>query len=113
MNEPEIDLNIPLPFILAAMSDVNCMFKKTSAADFCEKWTSDRQGIAPDQRGYREASKALLSDLTGYETTSTNIWLSYRERTPELVERYLTLVDLIWAAEKLKKATEMEEGLDS
>jgi hypothetical protein len=103
MNEPEIDLNIPLPFILAAMSDLSSMFKKTSAVDFCEKWTSEKKGIAAEQRGYREASKALLSELTGYEITSTNIWLSYRERTPELVERYLTLVDVVWSAEKLQQ----------
>jgi|GEM_PF-3050436 len=103
MNEPEINLNIPLPFILAAMSDLSSMFKKTSAADFCEKWTAEKKGIAPDQRGYREASKSLLAELTGYETTSTNIWLSYRERTPELVERYLTLVDVVWSAEKIQQ----------
>ena len=103
MNEPEFHLNIPLPFILAAMRDVNVMFKKTSAVEFCEKWTHERKGLAPEQRGYREASKALLSELTGYETTSTNIWLSYRERTPELVERYLTLVDVIWTAEKIQQ----------
>ena len=108
MEEFLADLDIPLPFILAAMRDVDSMFKKTSAADFCAKWTADKKGIAPDQWGYREASKALLAELTGYEVTSTNTWLSYRERTPELVERYLSLVDLVWTAEKLKEET-MEE----
>jgi hypothetical protein len=102
MDELQMDLEIPLHLILAAMSNENVMFKKTSAADFCAKWTPDKKGIAPDQRGFREASKALLAELTGYQTTSTNIWLSDRERTPELVEKYLTLVDLVWTAEKMK-----------
>ncbi|PSN11825.1 hypothetical protein C7293_22705 [filamentous cyanobacterium CCT1] len=98
-----MDLDIPLHLILAAMSDEGGMFKKTSAADFCARWTPEKKGIAIEQRGYREASKALLAELTGYQTTSTNIWLSDRERTPELVEKYLTLVDLVWMAEKLKE----------
>lgn len=97
-----MDLDIPLHLILAAMSDEGGMFKKTSAADFCARWTLDKKGVAIDQRGYREASKALLAELTGYQTTSTNIWLSDRERTPELVEKYLTLVDLVWTTEKMK-----------
>ena len=102
MDELQMDLEIPLHLILAAMSNENVMFKKTSAADFCTKWTPDKKGITPDQRGFREASKALLAELTGYQVTSTNIWLSDRERTPELVEKYLTLVDLVWTAEKMK-----------
>ncbi|PSR17806.1 hypothetical protein C8255_10635 [filamentous cyanobacterium CCP3] len=107
MDELQIDSEIPLHLILAAMSNENVMFKKTSAADFCAKWTPDKKGVAPDQRGFREASKALLAELTGYQVTSTNIWLSDRERTPELVEKYLTLVDLVWTAEKMREeATE-------
>lgn len=97
-----MDLDIPLHLILAAMSDEGGMFKKTSAANFCAKWTLDKKGISPEQRGYREASKALMAELTGYQVTSTNIWLSDRERTPELVEKYLTLVDLVWTTEKMK-----------
>jgi hypothetical protein len=98
-----MDLYIPQHLILAAKSGDCGMFKKMSAADFCAKWTFDKKGVSSDQRGYREASKALLAELTGYQTTSTNIWLSDRERTPELVERYLTLVDLVWTTEKMQE----------
>ncbi|PSN11827.1 hypothetical protein C7293_22715 [filamentous cyanobacterium CCT1] len=73
-----MNMGIPLHLILAAMSNENVLFKRTSAADFYTQWTPGKERVTPSQRDSREDSKTLLAEQMNYPR-STNSWLGGRK----------------------------------
>lgn len=69
---------------------------KLSPVDFAQKWLPVYAGIEWGRRGSRKAAIEMLESLTDYQFNSINNWLSSDDAVPDLVFRYLFVIDAVW-----------------
>lgn len=90
---------------IASASEIQ-MLEPLEPAEFCSKWVPIKKGIEPQEYGYRKACCELLSEITGYNETTCNNWITTTpERIPRLVRMYLRAMDALWQMQKLMSST--------
>ena len=77
------------------------LFQPIEPIDFCIKWLPRKYELSWGDRRARESACCMLSVLTGHATTTWNIYLTYPQRIPNLVKKYLRLIDIIWELKRL------------
>ena len=77
------------------------LFQPIEPIDFCIKWLPRKYELSWGDRRARESACCMLSLLTGHATTTWNIYLTYPQRIPNLVKKYLRLIDIIWELKRL------------
>ncbi len=77
------------------------LFQPIEPIDFCIKWLPRKYELSWGDRRARESACCMLSLLTGHATTTWNIYLTYPKKIPNLVKKYLRLIDIIWELKRL------------
>ncbi len=78
-------------------------------SDFCKKWMPVFHDIRPDDWGFASDCAHAIAELTGYRVSTVNNWLNGNYSPPEVVRRYLGIIDFLLDGED---ARENAENLD-
>lgn len=77
------------------------LFQPIEPIDFCIKWLPRKYELSWGDRHARESACCMLSYITGHATTTWNIYLTYPQKIPTLVKKYLRVIDIIWELKRL------------
>jgi len=71
------------------------LFQPIEPIDFCIKWLPRKYELSWGDRRARESACCMLSYITGHATTTWNIYLTYPNKIPMIVMKYLRVIDII------------------
>jgi hypothetical protein len=80
-------------------------FEPLEPSEFCQYWVPIIYRETPEQYGYRKTCCQLLSKITGKSEYTCGNWLSYPDRVPDIIKRFLKSVDLLWKMERASSKT--------
>ena len=78
------------------MAELSRFDHRMTPVQFVTRWLPDTKGIGWGEWGSRKVAQELLAEVSGYNQTTTSNWLSSTDRVPDLVMRYLWLLNQVW-----------------